>query len=90
MYTAGGRQTDWCKPYHRCRWAGLAPHGTTHALPWHRLYVLSFERALRTEALSIANSVRFPPFEKDQWIKAAESLRAPRWDWTDPKHAMYV
>ncbi|KAG8919046.1 hypothetical protein FRC02_001964 [Tulasnella sp. 418] len=46
---------------------------------WHRPYLALFEQVLQDHAVKIARTYRTD--DKEEWIKAAESLRAPYWDW---------
>ncbi|KAM4066537.1 tyrosinase [Hirsutella rhossiliensis] len=60
-------------------WGGYCPHGEQLFLSWHRPYVLLFEQVLVSHARRIAQT--YPPRYRQQYIRAAESLRSPYWDW---------
>ncbi|RDA94965.1 hypothetical protein CP533_0124, partial [Ophiocordyceps camponoti-saundersi (nom. inval.)] len=60
-------------------WAGYCPHGEPIFLPWHRAYVLLFEQSLVEKAKQIAS--QYPQSERNTYAEAANSLRAPYWDW---------
>lgn len=49
-------------------------------LPWHRPYVLLFEQVLVAEAQKIAAT--YPDSVRSQYVDAANTLRAPFWDWS--------
>ncbi|KAL3953431.1 hypothetical protein ACCO45_013374 [Purpureocillium lilacinum] len=69
--STGSRATD--------GWAGYCPHGELLFLSWHRPYVVLFEQVLVLQARKIAST--YPPGVRDQYMQAAEELRAPFWDW---------
>ncbi|KAG7152567.1 Tyrosinase like protein [Verticillium longisporum] len=48
-------------------------------LPWHRPYVLAFEQRLVETAIRLAN--QYPAAHRATYVKAAQTLRAPFWDW---------
>ncbi|KAJ6437673.1 tyrosinase [Purpureocillium lavendulum] len=60
-------------------WAGYCPHGELMFLSWHRPYVVLFEQVLVLQARKIAST--YPPGVRDEYMQAAEDLRAPFWDW---------
>ncbi|KAJ3499090.1 hypothetical protein NLG97_g624 [Lecanicillium saksenae] len=68
---AGGQQGS--------QWLGYCPHGEALFLPWHRPYVLLFEQQLVLHATEIAQ--KYPDNVRDQYVAAAQTLRAPYWDW---------
>ncbi|KAG5943650.1 hypothetical protein E4U60_006532 [Claviceps pazoutovae] len=61
-------------------WRGYCPHGESLFLPWHRPYVLLFEQVLVAEAQKIAAT--YPESVRSQYVDAANTLRAPFWDWS--------
>ncbi|PNY24311.1 Tyrosinase [Tolypocladium capitatum] len=60
-------------------WAGYCPHGEALFVSWHRPYVMLFEQLLVSNAKQIAST--YPGQYQQQYAAAAESLRAPFWDW---------
>jgi tyrosinase len=60
-------------------WQGYCPHGEKLFLTWHRPYVVLYEQRLVETAVKLAN--QYPSSVKDQYVKAAQSLRSPYWDW---------
>lgn len=64
-------------------WLGYCPHGESLFLPWHRPYVLAFEQRLVETAISLANG--YPAAYRDTYVKAAQTLRSPYWDWAAAK-----
>ncbi|RDA88914.1 hypothetical protein CP532_5474 [Ophiocordyceps camponoti-leonardi (nom. inval.)] len=60
-------------------WPGYCPHGEPIFLPWHRAYVLLFEQSLVERAKEIAS--KYPDKDRNKYVEAANSLRAPYWDW---------
>ncbi|KAF4589100.1 tyrosinase 2 [Ophiocordyceps camponoti-floridani] len=60
-------------------WAGYCPHGEPIFLPWHRAYVVLYEQSLVSAAKQIAS--QYPGGERKQYEEAADTLRAPYWDW---------
>ncbi|KAI9151806.1 Tyrosinase [Paramyrothecium foliicola] len=48
-------------------------------LPWHRAYVLLFEQVLVDNAKRIARG--YPSRYRNDYVQAADRLRAPYWDW---------
>jgi len=65
-------------------WAGGCHHADTLFPPWHRLYMLSHERAITAGALKLAKKAAGQP-DAAAWLAAAQKLRLPRWDYTDPR-----
>ncbi|PHH59817.1 hypothetical protein CDD81_2556 [Ophiocordyceps australis] len=68
---AGGRQSS--------GWAGYCPHGEHLFLTWHRPYLALYEQELVGQARRLA--AQYPPNVRAQYQQAADSLRAPFWDW---------
>lgn len=60
-------------------WAGYCPHGEVIFVPWHRAYVALFEQILVAHAKTIA--MTYPEEHRPVYIEAADTLRAPFWDW---------
>lgn len=60
-------------------WAGYCPHGEDIFLPWHRPYVALYEQVMVKKAREIAET--YPDTVRDQYRRAADSLRSPFWDW---------
>ncbi|KAH7311503.1 tyrosinase [Stachybotrys elegans] len=60
-------------------WLGYCPHGENLFLTWHRPYVMLFEQRLVDTAVRLAN--QYPSKYRAQYVKAAQTLRAPFWDW---------
>ncbi|KAF7560560.1 hypothetical protein G7046_g3578 [Stylonectria norvegica] len=60
-------------------WNGYCPHGEDLFLPWHRPYVLLFEE--RLVAIAVAMAAEYPSAYRAQYLAAAQTLRAPFWDW---------
>ncbi|KAI9159091.1 Tyrosinase [Paramyrothecium foliicola] len=60
-------------------WLGYCPHGEKLFLTWHRPYVVLFEQRLVETATKLAKL--YPAKYRDQYVKAAQSLRSPYWDW---------
>ncbi|KAJ2968682.1 hypothetical protein NQ176_g9060 [Zarea fungicola] len=69
-------------------WLGYCPHGENIFLPWHRPYVLLFEEQLVKHALGIAQG--YPEKYRDEYVAAAQTLRAPYWDWADQSAVPYA
>lgn len=57
---------------------GYCPHIDNLFLPWHRPYLALFEQTLVNHAIEIAEE-----YNDDEWTRAAETLRAPYWDWAE-------
>ncbi|KAH7009810.1 tyrosinase [Ilyonectria destructans] len=60
-------------------WMGYCPHGENLFLPWHRPYLALYEQRLVATAVKLANG--YPSNVRATWVKAAQTLRAPYWDW---------
>ncbi|KAF7556469.1 hypothetical protein G7Z17_g1391 [Cylindrodendrum hubeiense] len=60
-------------------WQGYCPHGENLFLPWHRPYLVLYEQRLVATAIKLANG--YPANVRATWLKAAQTLRAPFWDW---------
>ncbi|KAK7415280.1 hypothetical protein QQX98_006029 [Neonectria punicea] len=60
-------------------WQGYCPHGERLFLTWHRPYVVLYEQVLVATAKRLANE--YPQRYRSQYVEAAETLRAPFWDW---------
>ncbi|KAF8471757.1 hypothetical protein BDZ91DRAFT_760403 [Kalaharituber pfeilii] len=63
-------------------WLGYCTHGSPIFSTWHRPYVLLLEQSLQRRALEIAEQFTGP--SHDTYAAAAEQLRLPYWDWSDP------
>lgn len=63
-------------------WAGYCPHGGPVFVPWHRPYTLLVEQLLQSRAVAIA--ARFTGTRAAAYRTAADQLRLPYWDWSDP------
>ncbi|KJZ75523.1 hypothetical protein HIM_04986 [Hirsutella minnesotensis 3608] len=63
-------------------WGGYCPHGEPLFLSWHRPFVLLYEQVLVDHAKRIAS--QYPPERRDEYVRAADALRAPFWDWAAP------
>jgi len=73
------------KPNAEDNFGGYCTHESVLFPTWHRACMLLMEQSISRAALPIA--ARFAelfPFEADIWIKAANELRFPFWDWTLP------
>ncbi len=46
---------------------------------WHRPYLVLLEQSLHEEAVRIANL--FEGYSRDRYVRAAEDVRLPYWDW---------
>ncbi|KAF6823963.1 tyrosinase [Colletotrichum plurivorum] len=46
---------------------------------WHRIYLLHFESVISQAALEIAT--RYAESDRNEYMRAAKSLRLPYWDW---------
>ncbi|KAH7151842.1 tyrosinase [Dactylonectria estremocensis] len=60
-------------------WQGYCPHGERLFLTWHRPYVVLYEQVLVATAKRLAET--YPQRYRSQYVAAAETLRAPFWDW---------
>ncbi|TQV97437.1 tyrosinase 2 [Cordyceps javanica] len=70
---------DQTGPKNTAGWEGYCPHGEKLFLPWHRAYVALFEQVLVDRAKRI--SMTYPEEHRPRYIEAADTLRAPFWDW---------
>ncbi|KAF8316023.1 uncharacterized protein EI90DRAFT_3021715 [Cantharellus anzutake] len=63
-----------------------------HASPlfptWHRPYVALFEQVIQERAIKIAN--RYAGTDKQKWVRAAEDLRQPYWDWAKERDPSFL
>ncbi|CAE6476118.1 unnamed protein product [Rhizoctonia solani] len=69
----------------RGSWLGYCNHASILFPGWHRPYVMVLEQIISDVAHGIAS--RFAekdPDEAEAWTVAADILRFPFWDWTDP------
>ncbi|QRV97160.1 tyrosinase [Ceratobasidium sp. AG-Ba] len=67
---------------------GYCNHGSILFPTWHRPHLLLLEQSISDTAIGIAGdyAVRVQnPEESKLWLKAAEDLRLPFWDWTHPR-----
>ncbi|KAF7545891.1 hypothetical protein G7Z17_g8825 [Cylindrodendrum hubeiense] len=64
-------------------WQGYCPHGERLFLTWHRPYVVLYEQTLVATAKRLA--AQYPQRYRSQYVEAAETLRAPFWDWAVDK-----
>ncbi|KAM4062141.1 tyrosinase [Hirsutella rhossiliensis] len=64
-------------------WNGYCPHGEPLFLSWHRPYVALFEQILVEHARQIAAA--YPKDRLSEYTQAAETLRAPFWDWASAR-----
>ncbi|KAH7930607.1 Di-copper centre-containing protein [Leucogyrophana mollusca] len=66
------------------RFGGYCNHGAVSFPTWHRPYVMLIEQSIGETALRIANQIAaLYPSEGDEWLKAANELRFPYWDWAE-------
>jgi len=61
---------------------GYCVHGGPLFATWHRPYTLLLEQALQARAVAIA--ARFTGSRAAAYRTAADQLRLPYWDWSDP------
>lgn len=61
---------------------GYCVHGGPLFATWHRPYTLLIEQALQARAVAIA--ARFTGSRAAAYRTAADQLRLPYWDWSDP------
>jgi tyrosinase len=61
------------------QWRGYCTHGMVTFPTWHRVYVALYEQVLQKHATDIART--YAEGVRDQFMTAAENLRAPFWDW---------
>ncbi|KDN33296.1 hypothetical protein RSAG8_13613, partial [Rhizoctonia solani AG-8 WAC10335] len=77
------RQTD------RGPWLGYCNHGSILFPNWHRPYLMLLEQIISDVAHGIASEFADEQGVSDQeakdWINAANELRFPFWDWTNPR-----
>lgn len=69
------------------RAAGYCPHFNTLFPTWHRAELASIERAMRNRAREIAianNRTSATVAEGARWLKAAEELAFPYFNWASP------
>jgi tyrosinase len=59
------------------QWGGYCTHGSVLFPTWHRPYVALYEQLLQQHALSIAKQYQ----DQQRWLSAAQTVRAPYWDW---------
>ncbi|KAF6829899.1 tyrosinase 2 [Colletotrichum musicola] len=59
--------------------SGYCAHYSITFPTWHRIYLLHFEFLISQAAMKIAE--RYPEKERGLYLRAAESLRLPYWDW---------
>ncbi|GAW04614.1 Di-copper centre-containing protein [Lentinula edodes] len=67
-------------------YGGYCNHASILFPTWHRPYVLALEQSIGEAALVIAGELteELSDAVKKIWITAAQQLRWPYWDWTDP------
>jgi len=63
-----------------CVETGYCTHASTLFPTWHRAYVALFEQSLQNNAVTVAWSFKEGK-DRDRYLKAATTLRAPYWDW---------
>lgn len=61
---------------------GYCVHGSPLFVPWHRPYMLLIEQVMVSHAKTIA--ARFTGSRAAAYQTAADQLRFPYWDWSDP------
>ncbi|KZV69786.1 Di-copper centre-containing protein [Peniophora sp. CONT] len=76
---AGG--DDGSNPDDPSQWRGYCTHGMVTFPTWHRPYVALYEQVLQTHAIEIAKTYTEANGVRDRFMKAAQNLRAPYWDW---------
>ncbi|KAH7099392.1 hypothetical protein BKA62DRAFT_758658 [Auriculariales sp. MPI-PUGE-AT-0066] len=59
--------------------SGYCTHASVLFPTWHRAYILLYEQALVTRAITIASQYKGP--DAAEWQQAASALRVPYWDW---------
>nr|UXP86201.1 polyphenol oxidase 4 [Volvariella volvacea] len=70
----------------KASWKGYCTHASVLFPTWHRACMLLMEQAIGDAAIAIANSFNLTnATEQEKWDQAAEELRFPFWDWTDPR-----
>ncbi|KAI0270057.1 tyrosinase [Gloeopeniophorella convolvens] len=61
------------------QWGGYCTHGSVLFPTWHRPYIVLYEASLlQRHASEIAKTYKV---DQQRWLTAAETLRAPYWDW---------
>ncbi|KAK6500153.1 hypothetical protein TWF481_010507 [Arthrobotrys musiformis] len=70
------------------RQVGYCTHHSVIFLPWHRPFLLLLEQTLYRKAREIAN--RFSGDARTRFLAAADSLRLPYWDWSDPNTQSHI
>ncbi|KAG2143655.1 common central domain of tyrosinase-domain-containing protein [Suillus clintonianus] len=66
------------------RFGGYCNHGAVVFPTWHRPYVMLIEQSIGNIAEQLAHDIETKnPGERGQWVKAANELRFPYWDWAD-------
>ena len=63
---------------------GYCIHSSPLFATWHRPYVLLLEQVLHERAVAVAD--RFLDLNRDKYVTAADQLRLPYMDWSDPAH----
>ncbi|VDC02339.1 unnamed protein product [Peniophora sp. CBMAI 1063] len=63
------------------QWRGYCTHGMVTFPTWHRPYVALYEQTLQSHAIEIAKTYTEANGVRDRFMKAAQNLRAPFWDW---------
>ncbi|CUA76228.1 hypothetical protein RSOLAG22IIIB_06156 [Rhizoctonia solani] len=81
-----GKEAHHPPPIHyQLPWLGYCCHESPLFPMWHRPVVMLLEQSISEAAHKIAE--RFAnkcPEQADEWKKAANELRFPYWDWTNP------
>ncbi|KIK51515.1 hypothetical protein GYMLUDRAFT_50527 [Collybiopsis luxurians FD-317 M1] len=67
-------------------WGGYCNHASVLFPTWHRPYLLALEQSIGEAAAVIAKKLTegLPDSVKKEWDTAAQQLRWPFWDWTNP------
>ncbi|VDC02340.1 unnamed protein product [Peniophora sp. CBMAI 1063] len=60
---------------------GYCTHAMVTFPTWHRAYVALYEKILQENAIDIAKTYTEANGIRDRFMKAAQELRAPFWDW---------
>ncbi|KAJ4483559.1 Di-copper centre-containing protein [Lentinula aciculospora] len=68
-------------------YGGYCNHASILFPTWHRPYLLALEQSIGEAAMAIAGELTegLPDNVKQVWLTAAQQLRWPFWDWTDPR-----
>ncbi|TQV94505.1 tyrosinase precursor [Cordyceps javanica] len=66
-------------PANTTSWQGYSPHAEALFLIWHRPFVALFEQVIVKEAKALAAA--YPEELRLTYLKAAENLCMPYWDW---------